>query len=300
MEPVVCFTAEGASTELLRLVPAPNETSYVGREALHDKLALVWDAARDGARVLELVGEAGVGKTRFLTHFLSQVDVSGERVLYSRADTPPRTFGPLLQLLPALRDDLSQQTRARLDALVDDEGDAPKVEPDWLVDTLVEVLGAVAASEPVMLVLDDMHRADAATIEVIEKLLPRIASLPVLSLLLRQPTGRRPRRMPHAEAVVMEPLNDDEAGALFAAAAPSLPQETVSAIVSRAGGNPLYLEILSAAAAAAPERGLLPESLQTAVIARIDELDETSRLVLREAGTFWRAYRTTLNSVAKC
>ena len=122
VEPVVCFTAEGASTELLRLVPAPNETSYIGRKALHDKLALVWDAARDGARVLELVGEAGVGKTRFLTHFLSQVDVSGERVLYSRADTPPRTFGPLLQLLPALRDDLSQQTRARLDALVDDEG----------------------------------------------------------------------------------------------------------------------------------------------------------------------------------
>ena len=107
VEPVVCFTAESASTELLRLVPAPSETPYIGRQPLVDKLALVWDAARDGERVLELVGEAGVGKTRFLTHFLSTLHVTSEQVLYSRADTPPRTFGPLVQLLPAIRDDIA-------------------------------------------------------------------------------------------------------------------------------------------------------------------------------------------------
>ena len=263
----------------------------IGWEMPGDAVSSVMvDNEAGGRLALEHLHQMGHRKIAFIRGPKMLIDSAIAAGTTGRADTPPRTFGPLLQLLPALRDDLSQQTRARLDALVDDEGHAPKVEQDWLVDAIVEVLGGVAASEPVMLVLDDMHRADAATIEVIEKLLPRIATLPVLTLLLRQPTGRRLRHMSHAEAVVMEPLNEDEASALVAAAAPLLADETVSAIVSRAGGNPLYLEILSAAAAAAPDRAHLPESLQTAVIARIDELDETSRLVLREASVFGHAF----------
>lgn len=289
-EPVACFTADSASTELLRLVPAPSETPYIGRQPLVDKFALVWDAAREGERVLELVGEAGVGKTRFLTHFLSTLHVTSEQVLYSRADTPPRTFGPLLQLLPALRDDVAPATRARLALLLGDGDDAPTVEHDWFVDALVEILTALSQSHPVALVLDDMHRADTATIEVVEKLLPRIVELPVMTVLLRQPVGRRPRRLPRVESVVMDPLDDDDAKALVNAAAPDLPASTAGEIVSRAGGNPLYLEVLAAAAAANAEGAQIPESLHTAVTARVDELDDASRTVLREASVFGHAF----------
>ena len=65
---------------------------------------------------------------------------------------------------------------------------------------------------------------------------------------------------------------------------------TVTEIVSRAGGNPLYLEVLAATSTASAEGGQVPESLHTAVTARVDELDDTSRTVLREASVFGHAF----------
>ena len=136
--------------------------------------------------MLEVVGEAGVGKTRVLAHFFATAGTTAEQVLYTRADTPPRTFGPLLQLLPSVIDVLSPALRERVAGLLHDEDEARPVDPDWLVDLMAELIGALSANEGLAFVLDDMHRADAATIQVVEKLVPRLAGMPVLTLLLRQ------------------------------------------------------------------------------------------------------------------
>jgi tetratricopeptide (TPR) repeat protein len=277
----------------LRLVPAPSETPFVGREEHLERIREVWAASQTGPeQVLQLVGEAGIGKTRLLAHLFATAGTPPEQVLYTRADTPPRTFGPLLQLLPSLRESLPRGFQERVEALAraHEVAEAPEVEPDWLVDGLTEVLRALAADGPVALVLDDMHRADSATVDVVEKLLPRLAALPVMTLLLRQPTGRRLRRISMVDSLTLEPLSEQEARALVLGASPNLPEGTVAEIVSRAGGSPLYLEILAAAATAAPEGARIPESLQTAVVARVDELDETSRRVLREAGVFGQSF----------
>ena len=292
-EPVVCYTVEELRAAPLRLVPAPSETPFVGREEHLQQIRDVWAAAGMGpARVLHVAGEAGIGKTRMLAHFFTTAGAPPEQVLYTRADTPPRTFGPLLQLLPLLRENLPQGFQERVEALAraHEVAEAPEVEPDWLADGLIEVIRALAADGPVALVLDDMHRADSATADVVEKLLPRLATLPVMTLLLRQPTGRRLRHLPTADSIALEPLSEPQARALVVAAAPGLSEGAVTEIVSRAGGNPLYLEMLAVATAAAPEGAQIPESLQTAVVARVDELDETSRQVLREASVFGQSF----------
>jgi class 3 adenylate cyclase/tetratricopeptide (TPR) repeat protein len=293
MEPVVCCTVEELRAAPLRLVPAPSETPFVGRDEHLQQIHDVWEEAAGGsARVLQIVGEAGIGKTRMLAHFFGTAGTPPEQVLYTRADTPPRTFGPLLQLLPSLRENLPRGFQERVEALAraHEVAEAPEVEPDWLVDGLTEVIGALAANGPVALVLDDMQRADGATAEVVERLLPRLAALPVMTLLLRQPVGRRLRHLAMADSITLEPLSEQQARGLVLGAARGLPEGTASQIISRAGGNPLYLEILAAAAAAAPEGARIPESLQTAVVARVDELDETSRQVLREASVFGQSF----------
>ena len=292
-EEVVCYVAEGIGVAPLRLVPAPSDTPFVGRQEHVQQIRDLWDAAASGpARILNLIGESGIGKTRLLAHLFGTAQVSPEHVLYARADTPPRTFGPLMQLLPSLQKNLPPGFEARVEALAraHEAAEYPEVEPDWLVNGLVDVITALTATGPVALVLDDMHRADSATLQVVEKLLPRLTSLPVFTLLLRQPTGRQPRRLPEATSITLEPLSEEQARALAASVAPSLSEETVQQLVAQAGGNPLYLEMLANALAAAPEGARIPESLQTAVVARADELDDNTRQVLREASVFGHSF----------
>ena len=179
-EPVVCYAVEELRAAPLRLVPAPSETPFVGREEHLQRIREVWAATGMGpARVLQVVGEAGIGKTRLLAHLFATAGTPPEQVLYTRADTPPRTFGPLLQLLPSLRENLPRGFQERVEALAraHEVAEAPEVEPDWLVDGLTEVIRALAADGPVALVLDDMHRADSATVDVVEKLLPRLCDV---------------------------------------------------------------------------------------------------------------------------
>ena len=122
------------------------------------------------------------------------------------------------------------------------------------------------------------------------RLITDIGDLPVLLALVRQPLGRRVRNASDAQTIVLQPLSPDEARALVGSAAPGLREPVSGQIIARAGGNPLYLELLASAVSAAPEGTTLPESLQTAVTARVDELDETSRRILREAAVFGQSF----------
>ena len=291
-EAVACYCVETLAAAPVRLVPAPSDTPFVGREQHLQRIAELWSAVKAGpARVLHIGGEAGIGKTRLLAHHFATAGTPPQQVIYTRADTPPRTFGPLLQLLPSLQENLAPSFRERIEALAraHELADAPEVERDWLVEGLAEVIEALARNGPVALVLDDLHRADSATVDVVEKLLPRLAALPVLTLLLRQPKGRRLHGLPAADSITLEPLTEEQARVLVLAIAPDLSEERALDIVSQAGGNPLYIELL-ATAAAVSDGGRLPESIETAVVAHVDELDETSRQVLREASVFGQSF----------
>ncbi len=291
-EAVVCYRAEGLIEAPLQLVPVPSDTPFVGRSDVLAELRAAWESAATGGRVLQVAGESGIGKTRLLAHLFASVDPAPSHVLYTRTDTPPRTFGPIMQLLPSLRENLPPGFLERIEALAREHETEPtaQVEPDWLVNGLADVIARLATKGPIAFVLDDMHRADRATVDIIEKLIARLKTLPVLILLVRQPLGRRVRRVSEEETLILHPLSPDEARSLVTSMAPGLREPVAAQIVSRAGGNPLYLELMATAVAAAPEGTVIPESLQTAVVARVDELDETSRRALREASVFGQSF----------
>src|SRR3990172_3447903 len=151
-EAVVCHTVEGAAAAALRLVPAPSDTPFVGRLEHLERIRTLWNetASEGRSRTLQLVGESGIGKTRLLAHLFAEVHATPEQVLYTRADTPPRTFGPLLQLLPSLRESLPAGFEERIQALAraHEVAEAPEVEPDWLVDGLADVIRSLAPPAP--------------------------------------------------------------------------------------------------------------------------------------------------------
>jgi predicted ATPase len=87
------------------------------------------------------------------------------------------------------------------------------------------------------------------------------------------------------DRITLDPLTESEARSLITVGAPELSEEVVNDIISQAGGNPLYLELL-ASGQRLHQSERLPESLETAVVARVDELDDRTRRLLREASIF--------------
>src|SRR5581483_8344847 len=133
--------------------------------ALHERLATVGESGYGGLVLLS--GEAGVGKTALLRTFCAGVEK--ERVLWGACDGlfTPRPLGPLL--------DVAQSTRGEFGALVE-----TVALPHEVARAL---LGELALARPTVLVLEDVHWADEATLDVARLLARRIRAVPALALL---------------------------------------------------------------------------------------------------------------------
>jgi class 3 adenylate cyclase len=174
-----------ALPERLRELPA---TAFVGRVAERERLAELWGQTHDGSLRLALIsGEAGVGKTRLSMHLALQAHVEGATVLYGRCDedlgvpyqpwvqafghlvkeAPDRVLdvhverfgGDAARLIPALRDRVPELPSAR--------GNDPETDRYLLYAALVSLLEEASKREPLLLVLDDLHWADAPTVSLL-------------------------------------------------------------------------------------------------------------------------------------
>src|ERR671933_350625 len=101
----------------------------------------------------------------------------------------------------------------------------------------------IAGEQPLVLVLDDLHWSDGASVELIAALVRRPPAAPVLLALGMRP-GQAPERLSSALAartvrrLELGPLSEAEAAQMLQSA----DAETVAAIYEHAGGNPFYLE----------------------------------------------------------
>ncbi|MGW4383222.1 adenylate/guanylate cyclase domain-containing protein, partial [Kitasatospora sp. NPDC004531] len=266
--------------------PRP-ELPFVGRErelALLDA-ELRMATRRRTARLLVLSGEPGQGKSRLLRHWLERTGPHRSGIGRCRPPGEQAGLQPLADAVAALLAAPSGQRPAPVDepahprppgldvlarGLLADGTPTPS--PQDTAAALVEVLGALAAAGPVVLAVDDAHRAAALLLDLLEQLTAALADAPVLVVVLGRPELLDARPPAAHRVLTLGGLPDRDAERL----ARALADEPPAHLLERAGGNPLHLEQLLTAPAGAAGDGV-PLTLQTLIGARLDALDPAER-----------------------
>ncbi len=290
-EKVAPIEAKGKAERVpgFRVLGAPVATAraeppLVGRdEELRRLEVLVEEVVSDSrCRLACVVGEPGVGKTRLVSELCSRLG-SRARILVGRCLSygDGITYWPLAEIVrqaASIRDeDSREQARAKLEQLCDARaaravsafvglgGEATLEEAPWAFATL---LSSLAQEQPLLLVVEDVHWAEEALLELLEDVAARIRQ-PVLLL-----ATARPERDWHAE-LRLHPLAEDEIARVLASS--SLATEQRAEVVRRSGGNPLFAEELAAYLRESPDAGEIPPTLSTLLSARLDLLSEAER-----------------------
>jgi DNA-binding SARP family transcriptional activator len=180
----------GSGQPLLRLAPPFHEGPFVGRAEESATLRAWWAATRAGDRRLLIVeGDPGIGKTRLVMELVSAVEADDTLVLWGRCDEETvAPFQPFAEALgryfqSASADEISRMPdwqRAELSRLVlrlreyestrDDVGD-PEGDRYRFFQAVTATLDDLADRGTVLLVLDDLHRADQATLLLLRHVL---------------------------------------------------------------------------------------------------------------------------------
>ncbi|MBK9114749.1 MAG: AAA family ATPase [Betaproteobacteria bacterium] len=312
--------AVGPATGSRARQAALEQLPLTGRDA---ELALLRDAlaaARAGnGRLVDVVGEAGVGKTRLIDAL--REGAGDFRVLHAvceayTASTPYAVWQELLREASGFgRDDTDDAVEQRLRATV--ASTTPHLLP-WLpligiafgldlpataeVEMLaeknrrpklhesVEAFLAATLPGPTLAVFENAHHIDPASAELLAHVARVAVSHPWLVGVARRPgaSGAPPADAPAALRIDLAPLAEQDARRLTQLAAEHnpLPPHVLDVVAARSGGNPQFLRDLLRAAIVSGGVGGLPDSAEAATMARIDALRPEDRVVIRRAAVF--------------
>jgi DNA-binding SARP family transcriptional activator len=315
----------------LDLPPAVTErrarSAFVGRAEQLDELERAWQAVRAGSRrMVTISGEPGMGKTRLAQVFCQRVHDAGTHVLWGRCTaenlvayqpaaealrTALRAVNPdilraIVDPRPALRlllpsDDLADPAEAASDASRYD-----------LYEALVEVLGDVATSAPIVYVVDDVQWADRSTLSLIEHLLRQDQTGRLLVVAtVRRPAGRSTadldrlladlRRDDRLDQVEVDGMSTDDVADLLRDRGIADAAELAASLRDRTGGNPFFLESLADLGRGAQDLSArdLPVSVRDLIDQRVEALPhETIRVLTAAAIIGMRVDLDLLGAVA--
>jgi hypothetical protein len=272
----------------------------VGRDAELAVLSRAVDASAAGAaRVVALGGQPGIGKTRLLAELAVLARERGAAVLDGRAaeweDALP--YGLWVDALDAPLGALGAAASARIDGARADlatifpaaaePAPAPAlaagVERHRAHRAVRALLEELARDGPLVLCLDDVQWADAASVDLLVALLDRPPRGPIAIAWAARTGGLPPRlqaalvraeRERVAEGLGVGPLDRAAAGALLG---PGVDAATADALFQRSAGNPFYLEELARA------RDDVPFAVAAALNRELAAVAPAARLVLEAA-----------------
>jgi DNA-binding SARP family transcriptional activator len=273
-----------------------------GREAEMAQLNAAWAAAADSRpQLVLLVGEAGIGKTRLAAEVAAVAAATGGVVLHVRCYEAERglflqpvveALGPVLGSLAAgeLRRVAGESAPAlavlipSLDPLLRPEPiarGAPDLERRKAFDAVTDVVGRLSVRGPVLLLLDDLHNAGRATVELLHYMSRRLGSSRVLALAtIRREEGQEALAAldPVAAVIDVQALSPDAVAELAASYGQT---HLAELILGRTRGHTLF--VIETLGALASGRDGIPDSLQAAVLARVHRTGRDTEVLLRAA-----------------
>jgi predicted ATPase len=220
----------------------------VGREAELDLASAAVRQLREGrASTLVVEGEAGIGKTRLVQSIVDGARARDVAVFCGQAHPFERTrpFGVVAAALEVSRRSVDQR-RAAIGALL--AGQAAGDIQFRVVEEIVDLVEASCAERPVLLVAEDVHWADSASLLAILSVVRR---LPLAALLVV--VTARPSPLPAevvrllddlaaggARTLQLKPLKSDDVAVPARHVLGASPGPVLSAMLAKAGGNPLW------------------------------------------------------------
>jgi class 3 adenylate cyclase len=273
-------------------LPRREASSLVGREA---ELALLEQelerATRERrCRVVTVVGEPGVGKSRLVAELFARVEartVRGGCLSYGEGITY-WALGQIVNELTGIREEHpAEQARAQLNRFLAGAPDAQSVgdqlarlvglgdgvsSAEELAWAFRRFLAAAAVEGPLVVLVDDIHWAEPALLELLAGLPATPAPVLVLCTARPELLDSRPD---WPVTVGLEPLGAGEVDALLEAL--EAPAATRVRIARASAGNPLFAEELVAWAAEGGDLDAIPTSLNALLGSRLDRLRGQAR-----------------------
>lgn len=353
-KPVDAFELLSAKEQVHKPKPktAEHAAELVGRDA---ELALVRACvaalARGKGGIANVIGDAGLGKSRLLAEVCGSDEAAGVTVLEGRSLSMGEglSFHPFIDLFRHWagidKDDADQDAVAKLEAAVagacgDDTGDifpfvatlmslrpsgahAERLEgvtgealEKLIAKSVRDLLQRLAATRPLLLVFEDLHWADASSVQLLEGLLRLAPAHPVLFLNAFRPDHVGSDRILAVSRgeygtaqteINLQPLSEQLSGVLVQKLLRSegLPVSTLGLITRTAEGNPFYLEqivrsLVDQGVVEQTPTGLrvtgrletvvIPDTIQGVILARVDRLPEPVRRVLQVASVLGRSF----------
>ena len=245
----------------------------VGRQECLDRVRRAVAAAAAGVGSLVLIeGEAGIGKTRIAAAAATMARDAGFDLARGRALELERhrPFGPVIGAL-AIGPRSPDPRRAAIARLLLEQGSAEATAGPGhqfrVVAATVDLVEAITVDRPLLLVLEDLHWADASSLLVARDLAARLRNLRLVLLATLRPVPRTPELeafLAELDAVAIRerlgPLDDGNVATLVTALLGRPPSPDLLANLAKAGGNPLFVG----------------ELVQALVDQRVVELTETS------------------------
>ncbi|WP_169951556.1 BTAD domain-containing putative transcriptional regulator [Microbispora sp. H11081] len=286
--------------EVTAPAPEPVSPRMVGRTAELSRLAAAAEQAATGFRIVWLGGEAGSGKSTLADALVRRLAADGWRTVVGRCPETSGGVPPAWAWSEVLRE-LSATcppepgTATRLAPLLTD--DAAPVGQFWLARAAGDYLEGVPG--PLLIVLEDVHRADEETLQLLRHLAGRLTRTPVLVLLTHRPAEAgddltatsAALAVQTVEHITLDGLGEPEVALLLAArSGTEVDEATVRTVTERTGGNPLFVsETARLLAVDGPSAAhALPPGVRDLIRRRLARLPATARTTLRTAAVLGR------------